>query len=94
MDNVEFLSLLASRLSCSVENASDLANSFIDSMTTELEKGAVITIPEFGEFKVIKEEEYVTENPATKESVLMPPRLAPKFIPADKLKEDLHIDEL
>ncbi|NLZ72527.1 MAG: HU family DNA-binding protein [Bacteroidales bacterium] len=92
MDNAEFLSLLASRLGCSTENAFELTRSFIDSMTTELDKGAVITISEFGEFQVVKEEEYVTENPVTKESILVPPKLTPQFMPADKLKQDLHID--
>mgnify|MGYP000947966953 CR=1 FL=1 len=92
MDNAEFLSILASRLGCSIENVSELTNTFIDSLTTELEKGATITLPEFGTFKVIKEEEYVTENPVTKESILVPPKLTPGFMPADELKEDLHIE--
>ncbi len=92
MDHTEFLSSLAARLGCSSESASKLTDSFIQSMTNELEKGTLLTFPGFGKFEVIKEDEYLDHNPVSNEPILVPPKLTPQFQSDEKLKETLHLE--
>ncbi len=91
MDNAEFLSLLVSRLGCSIESASSLSDSFIQMLTHELDKGSTISIPDFGNLHVVKEDEHVVKSPVSNEPILMPPKLVPQFTPHPEFKEKLHI---
>lgn len=92
MDHIEFLSSLASQLGCSSESASRLTQSLIQSMTNELEKGAVLTFSDFGVLEVVKEDEHLDYSPVTNEPILIPPKLTPRFSPDEKLNETLHLE--
>ena len=87
MNNKEFTSELAERLGYTVKDTSELMNSLLSSMTQELEEGNVIAIQGFGSFEVKKKAERISINPASKQRMLVPPKLVLSYRPSNTLKD-------
>lgn len=87
MNNKEFTSELAERLGYTIKNTSELMNSLLSSMTQELEEGNVIAIQGFGSFEVKKKAERISINPASKQRMLVPPKLVLSYRPSNTLKD-------
>ena len=56
-------------------------------MTQELEEGNVIAIQGFGSFEVKKKAERISINPASKQRMLVPPKLVLSYKPSNTLKD-------
>lgn len=87
MNNKEFTSELAERLGYTIKDTSELMNSLLSSMTQELEEGNVIAIQGFGSFEVKKKAERISINPASKQHMLVPPKLVLSYRPSNTLKD-------
>lgn len=87
MNNKEFISELAERLGYTIKDTSELMNSLLSSMTQELEEGNVIAIQGFGSFEVKKKAERISINPASKQRMLVPPKLVLSYRPSNTLKD-------
>ena len=87
MNNKEFTSELAARLGYTIKDTSELMNSLLSSMTQELEEGNVIAIQGFGSFEVKKKAERISINPASKQRMLVPPKLVLSYRPSNTLKD-------
>ena len=87
MNNKEFTSELAERLGYTIKDTSALMNSLLSSMTQELEEGNVIAIQGFGSFEVKKKAERISINPASKQRMLVPPKLVLSYRPSNTLKD-------
>ena len=87
MNNKEFTSELAERLGYTINDTSELMNSLLSSMTQELEEGNVIAIQGFGSFEVKKKAERISINPASKQRMLVPPKLVLSYRPSNTLKD-------
>ena len=87
MNNKEFTSELAERLGYTIKDTSELMNSLLSSMTQELEEGNVIAIQGFGSFEVEKKAERISINPASKQRMLVPPKLVLSYRPSNTLKD-------
>ena len=87
MNNKEFTSELAERLGYTNKDTSELMNSLLSSMTQELEEGNVIAIQGFGSFEVKKKAERISINPASKQRMLVPPKLVLSYRPSNTLKD-------
>ena len=87
MHNKEFTSELAERLGYTIKDTSELMNSLLSSMTQELEEGNVIAIQGFGSFEVKKKAERISINPASKQRMLVPPKLVLSYRPSNTLKD-------
>ena len=87
MINKEFTSELAERLGYTIKDTSELMNSLLSSMTQELEEGNVIAIQGFGSFEVKKKAERISINPASKQRMLVPPKLVLSYRPSNTLKD-------
>ena len=87
MNNKEFTSELAERLGYTIKDTSELMNSLLSSMTQELEEGNVIAIQGFGSFEVKKKAERISINPASKQRMLVPPKLVLLYRPSNTLKD-------
>ena len=87
MNNKEFTSELAERLGYTIKDTSELMNSLLSSMTQELEEGSVIAIQGFGSFEVKKKAERISINPASKQRMLVPPKLVLSYRPSNTLKD-------
>ena len=87
MNNKEFTSELAERLGYTIKDSSELIGSFLSSMTQELEEGNVIAVQGFGSFEVKKKAERISINPASKQRMLVPPKLVLSYRPSNTLKD-------
>ena len=87
MNNKEFTSELAERLGYTIKDTSELINSLLASMTQELEEGNMITVKWFGSFEVKKKAERISINPASKQRMLVPPKLVLSYRPSNTLKD-------
>lgn len=87
MNNKEFTSELAERLGYTIKDTSELMNSLLSSMTQELEEGNVIAIQGFGSFEAKKKAERISINPASKQRMLVPPKLVLSYRPSNTLKD-------
>ena len=87
MNNKEFTSELAERLGYTIKDTSELMNSLLSSMTQELEEGNVIAIQGFGSFEVKKKAERISIDPASKQRMLVPPKLVLSYRPSNTLKD-------
>ena len=87
MNNKEFTSELAERLGYTIKDTSELMNSLLSSMKQELEEGNVIAIQGFGSFEVKKKAERISINPASKQRMLVPPKLVLSYRPSNTLKD-------
>ena len=90
MNNKEFTSELAERLGYTIKDTSELMNSLLSSMTQELEEGNVIAIQGFGSFEVKKKAERISINPASKQRMLVPPKLVLSYRPSNTLKDKIN----
>ena len=87
MNNKEFTSELAERLGYTIKDTSELMNSLLSSMTQELEEGNVIAIQGFGSFEVKKKAERISINPASKQRMLVPPKLVLSYRPSNTVTD-------
>ena len=87
MNNKEFTSELAERLGYTIKDPSELINSLLASMTQELEEGNMIAVQGFGSFEVKKKAERISINPASKQRMLVPPKLVLSYRPSNTLKD-------
>ncbi|WP_286334694.1 HU family DNA-binding protein [Bacteroides caecimuris] len=87
MNNKEFTSELAERLGYTIKDTSELMGSLLSCMTQELEEGNVIAVQGFGSFEVKKKAERISINPASKQRMLVPPKLVLSYRPSNTLKD-------
>ncbi|WP_308746440.1 HU family DNA-binding protein [uncultured Bacteroides sp.] len=87
MNNKEFTSELAERLGYTIKDTSELIASLLSEMTKELEEGNMIGIQGFGSFEVKKKAERISINPASKQRMLVPPKLVLSYKPSNTLKD-------
>ena len=87
MNNKEFTSELAERLGYTIKDTSELIGSLLSSMTQELEEGNVIAVQGFGSFEVKKKAERISINPASKQRMLVTPKLVLSNRPSNTLKD-------
>ena len=87
MNNKEFTSELAEILGYTIKDTSELINSLLASMTQELEEGNMIAVQGFGSFEVKKKAERISINPASKQRMLVPPKLVLSYRPSNTLKD-------
>ena len=87
MNNKEFIGELANRLSMDTKDVTRMCNALIGEIAVQLEEENSLTIANFGTFEVKKKLERVVINPATKQRMLVPPKLVINFKAASTLRE-------
>ena len=87
MNNKDFTSELSRRLRYTIKDTSELMSSLLSDMTQELQEGNVVTIQGFGTFEVKKKAERISINPASKQRMLVPPKLVLSYKPSNTLKD-------
>lgn len=87
MNNKEFIAELSSRLGYSVKDTSNIVTSTVAVMTEQLQEGNSVIVQGFGTFDVKKKLERISVNPATKQRMLVPPKLVISFRPSNVIKD-------
>lgn len=82
----DFTSELSRRLGYTLKDASDLTASLTGRIIQELQEGGTVSVQDFGNFEMKKKQERIIINPATKQRMLVPPKLTAVFKPCSRLK--------
>ena len=90
MNKSELVKALADQANISLDEATLVVNTFVDSMKESLLEGGRVEIRGFGSFKVKEYGSYAGRNPRTGEKVAVEPKRLPFFRAGKELKEYLH----
>ncbi len=90
MNKSELIKTLAEQSSLSLDEATMVVNTFVDSMKKALLDGDRVEIRGFGSFKVKEYESYSGRNPRTGDKVEVRPKRLPFFRAGKELKEFLN----
>lgn len=90
MNNKEFIAELATRLSLSAKEAGQTMAALCEEIGVHLEDEDTIALQGFGTLEVKKKLERVVINPATKQRMLVPPKMVINFKVSPKLKDKMQ----
>ena len=90
MNKSELVKALADQAIISLDEATLVVNTFVDSMKDSLLEGGRVEIRGFGSFKVKEYGSYAGRNPRTGEKVAVEPKRLPFFRAGKELKEYLN----
>ena len=90
MNKSELVKALADQANISLDEATLVVNTFVDSMKDSLLEGGRVEIGELGSFKVKEYGSYAGRNPRTGEKVAVEPKRLPFFRAGKELKEYLN----
>ena len=87
MNKSELVKALADQANISLDEATLVVNTFVDSMKDSLLEGGRVEIRGFGSFKVKEYGSYAGRNPRTGEKVAVEPKRLPFFRAGKELQE-------
>ena len=87
MNNKEFIAFLSEKNGTSTRITAELTNALVAEVSSQLEDENTVSIAGFGAFEVKKKLERVLVNPATKQRMLVPPKIVVNFKPNNALKD-------
>ena len=90
MNKSELVKALADQANISLDEATLVVNTFVDSMKDSLLEGGRVEIRGFGSFKVKEYGSSAGRNPRTGEKVAVEPKRLPFFRAGKELKEYLN----
>ena len=90
MNKSELVKALADQANISLDEATLVVNTFVDSMKDSLLEGGRVELRGFGSFKVKEYGSYAGRNPRTGEKVAVEPKRLPFFRAGKELKEYLN----
>ena len=90
MNKSELVKALADQANISLDEATLVVNTFVDSLKDSLLEGGRVEIRGFGSFKVKEYGSYAGRNPRTGEKVAVEPKRLPFFRAGKELKEYLN----
>lgn len=90
MNNKEFVAELSRRTGFSSKDTAAILKGFTDEFGRQLEDENVISVQGFGTFDVKKKFERVVTNPASKQRMLIPPKMVINFKASNTLKEKVQ----
>ena len=91
MNKSELVKALADQANISLDEATLVVNTFVDSMKDSLLEGGRVEIRGFGSFKVKEYGSYAGRNPRTGEKVAVEPKRLPFFRAGKELKQYLNV---
>ncbi len=90
MENVtkaQLVAMIAEKADLSKKDAENAVDAFVDTVTTQLQKGNKVTLTGFGAFKTSARAARQGVNPKTGESIQIPAMTVPKFTAGKALKD-------
>lgn len=84
------MSALSARTGYSLKETGQMAMDVINAITSELTEENAVGITGFGTFEVKKKLERVLVNPATKQRMLVPPKMVVSFKPNTGMKDKVN----
>ncbi len=90
MNNKDFLNAMSAKLDISEKEVQKSINALIGELAETLDEGFQLSVQGFGNFEVKKKVERVVINPATKQRMLVPPKLTLAFKASNVLKDKIN----
>ncbi|MDD3267392.1 MAG: HU family DNA-binding protein [Burkholderiales bacterium] len=87
MTKQELIEKIAERTNSTKVTAAKHLDAFLEIVTENLSTGDKVTLVGFGAFEAVQKDARIGRNPATGESIDIPAKRVPKFIPGKQLKE-------
>lgn len=87
MNNKEFIAEVSAETGYTNKSTQDLVDCMVKIMSSKLEDGDTIAVPNFGTFEVKKKMERIMVSPMTQKRMLVPPKLVVSFKPASSVKD-------
>ena len=89
MTNQELVATLAKRLGWTQRQATEVLESAVSIISSNLEDGNSINLQGFVQLETKKKGERVSVNPVSKQRFLVPPKITPAFRPGQNIKDNL-----
>ena len=86
MNYKEFISALSHKTDYRAEDVRNMLHTVVCTVIDNMAEDEAVTLSGLGTFDVKKRQERVILNPATKQKMLVPPKLVVNFKPVDSLK--------
>ncbi len=86
MNKAELMEEVASQTGLAKRTAREAVDAVVSAISDCLAKGEKVTLVGFGAFRVIKRKARVGRNPQTGETIQIPAKKVPKFVPGKNLK--------
>jgi DNA-binding protein HU-beta len=90
MNNKEFITEVAQKLSVSNDQCQKMSYEFTDSLTNALEGGNEVIIAGLGCFEIKKKKERIMVNPSNGKKMLVPPKLSVSFKMSSTFKNKIN----
>jgi DNA-binding protein HU-beta len=90
MTKDELVAKVAEQSSLKKADVQKTLDSMIETIITTIKSGEKVNITNLGIFKVKDKNARVARNPKTGESIQVPAKKAPKFVPSKNLKEAVN----
>ena len=87
VNKADLVNDLSKKVNLSKKDATDVVDTFCDSITKALKKGDKVTIMGFGSFEVRKRAARTGRNPQTGKPISIKAKKVPKFNPGKELKD-------
>ena len=90
MTKSEVIEALAAEINIAINEARDIVNTILNSMSDALIGGDGIQLRGFGTFKIKKYQSYIGHNPMTGERTTVKPKKLPVFKPGKNLAQAVN----
>ncbi len=90
MNNKEFINELSTQTGLSAKDAASYSVLLVSNLSQHLAEEDNVNISGFGLFEVKRKMERIIINPASKQRMLVPPKIVVGFKPAPTLKERIN----
>ena len=90
MNKGDLIKTFASQQDISLDEASNIVNTFFETIKNSLKEGNRVEIRGFGSFKIKHYQSYVGRNPCTGEQITVNPKSLPFFKVGKDLKDFLN----
>lgn len=94
MTNQDLTVVLAKRLGWTQRQTSEVLETTVSIINSQLEEGNSINIQGFGLFETKKKGERISVNPVSRQRFLVPPKISAVFRPGQTIKDNLKKIEI
>ncbi|MCL2830152.1 MAG: HU family DNA-binding protein [Betaproteobacteria bacterium] len=90
MNKAQLIEILSAQTGLSKISIGGLLDEFTTTVVESVAKGDAVTLVGFGTFKASPRSAREGRNPKTGEKIMIPPCLAPRFVPSGAFKEHIN----
>jgi len=90
MNKAELVSEVGGKIGITKKEAQNVVDALTETIAETLSKGEKVTLIDFGTFQVAKRKARRGVNPQTRESIQIPAKKVPRFVPGKNLKERIE----